>query len=86
MEQPQLPAADIEPQGAEEAEGSRGKQPVHEAAQPGQTSAQGTEQVKDQGQRRPQGQGGEKAPEGLGPGTHPPKSLRRKPPAGRASS
>lgn len=86
MEQPQLPTADIEPQGAEEAEGQQGKQPVHEAAQPGHTATQGTEQVKDQGQHRPQGQGGEKAPEGLGPGTHPPKSLRRKPPAGRASS
>lgn len=86
MEQPQLPGAHVEPQGAEQRRGQKGKQPVHQAAQPGGSAPKGAEQVKDQSQGRPQAQGGEKAPELRGKVPHPPQSLRNRPPAGRASS
>ena len=86
VEQPQLPLAHIQAKGAEKDQGKKGKQPVHQAAQPGQTLPQRPEQMKQEGQEQSQGHGGQEA-SGLRPGApHPPQSLRKKPPAGRSSS
>ena len=86
MEQPQLPFAYVQSQGTEEDQGKKGKQPVHETAQPGDPLPQGPEQVKKEGQNQAQSHCGKKAP-GLRPRPpHPPQSLRKKPPAGRSSS